>query len=143
MRVMSLISPNQGIGLAIVRNLALQYPKASLNSGPFLVYLTARDQSRGEEALRSLRRDPQLSSAGALREHGGLTDIAFHTLDISSTKSIQDFAAFLNKEHPDGIDIVCVPPSFSSSSPLMDANNPRPDAEREPQIPRSSSRRYR
>ena len=95
---------NRGIGLAIVRNLALQYPKSSFNNGPLLIYLTARDQSRGEEALKLLQTDAQLKRAEALSEDGGLTTIKYHQLDISNKKSIEDFSSFLKKEHPDGID---------------------------------------
>ena len=68
--------------------------------------MTARDQGRGEEALRTLSKDEQLAAANALREHGGLTDIKFHALDVSETKSIQELTQFLKKEHPGGIDIV-------------------------------------
>lgn len=46
------------------------------------------------------------SKAKVLAQDGGDTTISFHALDISETKSIQGFAAFLKKEHPDGIDFV-------------------------------------
>ena len=95
-----------GIGLAVVRNLALQYPRSPLNNGPLLVYLTARDQSRGEDALKNLHNDPQLRHAKALAADGGQTTLAYHQLDISDTKSIHQFAAFLGKEHPEGIDVL-------------------------------------
>lgn len=88
----------------IVRQLALQYPKSPLNDGPLLIYLTARDRNRGEEALKILHDDPVLKKAKALASDGGLADIKFHELDISKTKSIQEFSSFLKKEHPDGID---------------------------------------
>lgn len=89
----------QGIGLAIVRQLALQYPKSSFNNGPLLIYLTARDQSRGQKAVEDLQSDKQLLSAKALQHDGGLTDIKYAALDIADKKSIEDFAAFLKKEH--------------------------------------------
>ena len=101
-----LLTSGQGIGYAIVRNLALQYPKSSFNHGPFLVYLTARNQERGEEAVQNLHKDDQLAGAKALSDQGGLTDIKYHTLDISQTKSIQEFRDFIKQEHPDGIDIL-------------------------------------
>jgi len=87
-----------------VRQLALQYPKSPLNDGLLLIYLTARDKGRGEEALKFLQNDPELKKAKALVSDGGLTDIKFHELDISKTKSIQEFSSFLRKQHPDGID---------------------------------------
>ena len=97
---------NKGIGLAIVRNLALQYPSSTFNNGPLLIYLSARDQKRGEDAVESLRQDSQLKKAKALAEHGGLSTIKYHGMDISKPESIHDMASFLKKEHPDGIDIV-------------------------------------
>ena len=93
-------------GLAIVRNLALQYPSSTFNDGPFLIYLTARDQTRGEEAVRALQNDAQLKKAKALASDGGLSSIKYHALDISQPKSITDFASFLKTEHPDGVDMI-------------------------------------
>lgn len=89
-----------------VRNLALQYPSSPLKSGPFLIYLAARSAERGAEAVDTLNSDPQLKQAKVLTQDGGDTTIKFHALDISQTKSVQEFSNFLNKEHPDGIDIV-------------------------------------
>lgn len=97
---------NKGIGLAIVRNLALQYPSSSFNDGPFLIYLSARDQKRGEDAVESLHQDVQLKKAKALAEYGGLSTIKYHGMDISKPESIRDMAKFIEKEHPQGIDIV-------------------------------------
>lgn len=105
-RVGAVTGANKGIGYAIVRQLALQYPKSPLNNGPLLVYLTARDQGRGEEAVRSLSEDPALKQAKALKQDGGLTDVKFHALDIDQTDSIRTFAEHLKKSHPDGIDFV-------------------------------------
>lgn len=89
-----------------VRQLALQYPKSPLNNGPLLIYLTARDISRGEAALSSLNADPALRQAKALQSDGGLTSIKFHPLDIASSSSIAAFAKHLASTHPDGIDFV-------------------------------------
>jgi carbonyl reductase 1 len=98
---------NKGIGLAIVRQLALQYPKSAFNNGPLLIYLTARDTMRGEAAVKSLYEDSQLKKAQALRSDGGLADIKYHQLDISDTRSIRGFSEFLRKEHGEGrIDFV-------------------------------------
>ena len=101
-----LTSDDQGIGLAIVRNLALEYPKSPFDNGAFLVYLTARNKERGEEALKNLQQDDQLRQAKALSKDGGLTEIKYHPLDISQSKSIQDLREFLKAEHPQGIDFV-------------------------------------
>lgn len=105
-RIAAVTGANKGIGLAIVRNLALQYPSSAFNNGPLLIYLCARDKGRGEDAVKALEGDAQLRKAKALVQHGGLTTVKYHGLDISKTKSILDFAAFLEKEHPGGIDMV-------------------------------------
>ena len=99
---------NKGIGLAIVRNLALQYPSSAFNNGggPLLIYLCARDQGRGHEAVRALAGDAQLAEAKALVQQGGWTTVRYFGLDISRTESVRDFAGFLAKEHPEGIDMV-------------------------------------
>ncbi|KAL9579656.1 MAG: hypothetical protein Q9212_004983 [Teloschistes hypoglaucus] len=105
-RVAAVTGANKGIGLAIVRNLALQYPSSTFNNGPLLIYLTARDQGRGEAAVEALQNDAQLKKAKALASHGGLASVKYHSLDISKPKSITDFATFLKQEHPEGVDIV-------------------------------------
>lgn len=40
-----------------------------------------------------------MKSSKALLQDGGLTDIKYAALDISDKKSIENFAAFLKKEH--------------------------------------------
>lgn len=106
---------NKGIGLAIVRQLALQYPTSTLsNNGAsknLLIYLTARDTSRGEAAVKALYEDDnQLKKVGALTakgKEGGWAEIKFHQLDIRDTMSIRGFTDYLRKEHGDGgIDFV-------------------------------------
>lgn len=90
---------NKGIGLATVRNLALQYPSSALSQNgtvPLLIYLTARDQQRGEAALASLEDDPSLKKAGALARDGGLSTIKYRPLDISREDSIQAMTDFLS-----------------------------------------------
>ncbi|CBX93171.1 similar to carbonyl reductase [Plenodomus lingam JN3] len=97
---------NKGIGLAIVRQLALQYPTSPASNGSLLVYLTARDQGRGEAAVQSLENDAQLKQAKALKADGGLSEIKYHQLDITDSNSIRSFAAELKAAHEDGIDFV-------------------------------------
>lgn len=110
---------NKGIGLAIVRQLALQYPRSSLNTGPFLIYLTARDKNRGETALKALREDAQLQKAQALKEHGGPSEIKYHQLDITDRNSVDAFAAHLKQAHGDGVDFV-----INNAGIAMDGFNP-------------------
>lgn len=115
---------NKGIGLAIVRQLALQYPRSALStnnsdkskgssSQGLLIYLTARDQGRGEAAVKFLyEEDAQLKKMGALRrgsgnesEKKGWAEIRYHQLDIGDRTSVERLQNFLKKEHGD-IDFV-------------------------------------
>lgn len=105
-RIAAVTGGNKGVGLACVRQLALQYPKSSFNDGPLLIYLTARNKERGEEAVRKIQEDSQLKEAKALREQGGLSDVRFCLLDIDDQDSIKSFASQIKKEHPEGIDIL-------------------------------------
>ncbi|KAH6618669.1 carbonyl reductase [Boeremia exigua] len=105
-RVGVVTGANKGIGLAIVRQLALQYPKSPLNNGPLLIYLTARDKSRGEAALKQLQEDSQLKQAKALKADGGLAEIRYHHLDITDEFSIKDLAQHLKESHAEGLDFV-------------------------------------
>jgi len=84
----------------------LQYPKSPLNNGNLLIYLTARDKSRGEAAVNELHKDNQLKNANALTIDGGLSEIKYAPLDITSSQSIQAFAEHLQQTHGDGIDFV-------------------------------------
>ncbi|KAF1358875.1 NAD(P)-binding protein [Lizonia empirigonia] len=95
-----------GIGLAIVRQLAFQYPKSPLNNGSFLIYLTARDKGRGEAALKQLEQDAQLKQAKALKADGGLAEIKYHHLDMIDSCSIESLADYLKEAHTEGIDFV-------------------------------------
>ena len=90
-----------------VRSIALKYPTSALNSGgPLLLYLTARNQNRGEASLAALQHDADLKAAQALKQHGSLTGIKYHPLDISDGGSIAAFTAFLKNEHPMGLDVL-------------------------------------
>lgn len=68
--------------------------------------MTARDKSRGEQALSKIQGDADLKQAKALSTHGGAADIKYQQLDISDSSSISNLAAFLKKEHPDGVDFI-------------------------------------
>ncbi|MCJ1416542.1 hypothetical protein MMC32_002880 [Xylographa parallela] len=159
-RVAVVTGANKGIGLAIgtqppplpsnpttpkltppspfpVRQLALQYPQSSFNNGPLLIYLTARNPERGENALAALHQDAQLHSAKALAPDGGLASIQHHTLDIAQPASIAAFAAFLQAQHPHGIDFVInnagialtgfgAPPRLPLACKLLFADQPPP-----------------
>jgi carbonyl reductase 1 len=105
-RVGVVTGANKGIGLAIVRQLALKYPSSKFNTGPLLIYLTARNEERGRAALETIKSDPQLKKAGALRSQGGLTDVEYLPLDIDSTQSIDSFATTIKTQHPGGIDFL-------------------------------------
>jgi NAD(P)-dependent dehydrogenase (short-subunit alcohol dehydrogenase family) len=74
---------NKGIGLEIVRQLAKE---------GITVVLTARDETRGKEALESLKSQ-------------GLHNVNFHPLDVTSQESILALADWLRKTYG-GIDIL-------------------------------------
>ena len=83
MSVAVVTGSNKGIGLAIVRALCKQY------SGD--VYLTSRDEGRGQEAIESLRKE-------------GLNP-KFHILDIGNEETVIKLRDFL-KEKYGGIDVL-------------------------------------
>jgi carbonyl reductase 1 len=56
--------------------------------------------------LQELHEDTQLKDAQALSKDGGLSEIRYHQLDITDSKSIQTFAEHLRQAHGDGIDFV-------------------------------------
>ncbi len=74
---------NKGIGLEIVRQLAKE---------GITVVLTTRHETRGKEALESLKRQE-------------LHNVNFHPLDVTSQESILKLAEWLQKTYG-GIDIL-------------------------------------
>ena len=64
-----------------------------------MIYLGSRDNSRGQAALDELLQDKQLKDAKALSSDGGLAHIKLAELDISNSKSIDNFVDFVKKEH--------------------------------------------
>lgn len=82
-RVAVVTGSNKGIGLAIVRALCKQFQG--------VVYLTARDVGRGQEAVASL------SSEGLKAE--------FHQLDINDVNSIVTAAAYFKQKYG-GVDVL-------------------------------------
>lgn len=105
-RIAVVTGGNKGVGYGCVKQLALLYPQSQFNTGRLLIYLTARDQQRGETAVREILEDPQLNKAKALCKHGGLSDIELLPLDINDKDSISSFANQLKNRHPEGIDIL-------------------------------------
>ncbi|EJD40738.1 NAD(P)-binding protein [Auricularia subglabra TFB-10046 SS5] len=120
-RVAAVTGANKGIGFAIVRHLALQYPASALNTGPFLIYVLARNIARGEAALAALNSDEQLLKAKVLRAQGGPVSLAFHEFDVDDTASIDAFVATLKDMHGQ-IDIavnnaaIALGPTFNSDT---------------------------
>ncbi|CAI6265637.1 unnamed protein product [Periconia digitata] len=102
----------KGIGYAIVRQLALQHSASNANkptTPSLLVYLTARDQARGEAALAEIKQDPQLKAAKALVGDGGAVQIMFRQLDITDRESLKKFVEGVREEHggeDGGVDFV-------------------------------------
>ncbi len=88
---------NKGIGLGIVRQLA---------KDGITVVLTARDATRGNVALESLKSQ-------------GLHNVNFHPLDVASQESILALAEWLHKTYG-GIDIlVSTFEAYKSSNILL------------------------
>ena len=84
-RVAVVTGANQGLGYALVEGMCRAWAPDDV------VYLTARDRARGEEAIESLR-------AHGLAPRLGL-------LDVDTPDSVERFAAMLGREHG-GVDLV-------------------------------------
>jgi nucleoside-diphosphate-sugar epimerase len=74
---------NKGIGYGIVETLA-----STVNNG--IIYLTARDESRGKSAVQKLEQE-----LGNKKK----SEIRFHQLDIEDEASAKRFAEYLKKTH--------------------------------------------
>lgn len=63
------------------------------STSPLLIYLTSRDQSRGQEALKKLHSSPDVAS--------GLSEsrVEWHALDITDDKSIDTLKDFIVENH--------------------------------------------
>lgn len=105
-RIAAVTGGNKGIGYAITRGIALRYATSALNNGPLLLYLTARNEQRGEEAVKNIQKDEALAQAKALSKDGGLVDIKFKHVDVADERSVQDFETYIKAQHSDGIDIL-------------------------------------
>lgn len=88
-RIFVVTGANKGIGYGIVKGLATQ-----IQNG--IIYLTARDTSRGEAALTKV-----IAELGNLRQ----SEVRFHQLDITDRNSVEKFATYLKKEH-NGLDVL-------------------------------------
>ncbi|KAM7538545.1 hypothetical protein Aperf_G00000049283 [Anoplocephala perfoliata] len=78
---------NKGVGNGVVELLAKH-----LNPSEWHVYLTARNVSLGEEAVKKFK-DQGLS-------------VKFHQLDITDAKSRHELVEFMKKNYPDGVNIL-------------------------------------
>lgn len=88
---------NQGLGLALVRNLCQTWGDEGV------VYLTARNPQRGEAAVQQLQAE-------------GLSP-QFHLLDVTNDESVTTLAGFLKQQHG-GVDLV-VSNAAARISPTM------------------------
>jgi NAD(P)-dependent dehydrogenase (short-subunit alcohol dehydrogenase family) len=102
---------NRGIGLSLVRRLARDW------QGIGRVYLTARDERRGREAVEVLR--------------GEGLDPLFHALDVASAESIAAFATHIRSAHG-GVDALIMNGAYAprpdvaardDARPMMETNN--------------------
>eukprot|EP01012_Entosiphon_sulcatum_P006352 TRINITY_DN12982_c0_g1_i1.p1 TRINITY_DN12982_c0_g1~~TRINITY_DN12982_c0_g1_i1.p1 ORF type:complete len:332 (+),score=60.15 TRINITY_DN12982_c0_g1_i1:427-1422(+) len=84
-RVAIVSGANRGIGFALAKALASQFDG--------VVYLTARDLARGEQAAEAIRAEVPGSR------------LLVHQLDVASDESVATFAAHITEKHG-GVDIV-------------------------------------
>ncbi|XP_078678950.1 carbonyl reductase [NADPH] 1-like [Branchiostoma floridae x Branchiostoma belcheri] len=97
-RVAVVTGANKGIGLGIVKGLCKQFDGT--------VYLTARDENRGQEAVKELNKQG--------------CQPRFHQLDVSSLDSIHRFKQHLEQEHQ-GLDVL-----VNNAGVMYGRSNPTP-----------------
>lgn len=100
-RVMVVTGANRGIGYGIVRRAAAEYRKSDAyaqSAKPLKIYLTARDEEKGREAVKSIKAELQ---AEDLR----LTTIDYHQLDLSDADSKDAILTFLQRSEG-GLDLL-------------------------------------
>ncbi|MFH4975313.1 hypothetical protein AB6A40_002022 [Gnathostoma spinigerum] len=88
-RIFVVTGANKGIGYGIVKGLGEQASNA-------VIYLTARDETRGKNALHQISEE-----LGNKKK----AEIRFQQLDVTDKDSIRRLATFLKKEH-DGLDVL-------------------------------------
>jgi len=79
---------NKGLGFSIVQSLAEKLP-----ADKWHIYLTSRDVSRGQEALKKLH-------------DAGLSHVHFHQLDVTDEASVITLKKFIQDKYPSGINIL-------------------------------------
>ncbi|EPQ57827.1 NAD P-binding protein [Gloeophyllum trabeum ATCC 11539] len=103
---------NKGIGKAIVERLAARFEGSYLaqttGASSLLIYLTARDESRGLAALQEVRNTAPAS-----------VKIEFHPLDINSTESIHALAKSMKERHGQ-IDVLINNAAVATKGPAFD-----------------------
>ncbi|KAJ3335061.1 Carbonyl reductase [NADPH] 3 [Gonapodya sp. JEL0774] len=95
-RIAVVTGANKGIGLSIVRRLCREYSASSWNQPPrpLIVYLTSRDQERGEAAASLIRTEME-----TLGESANAVEIRYHVLDVTEHSHIDQLAKDLVASH--------------------------------------------
>lgn len=88
-KVVVVTGANRGLGLGVVRALARHYMEQEQE---FVVYLTARDQERGQQAMELLQGE-------------GVRGVVCHQLDITDQTSVETLAKHIRGEHG-GLDVL-------------------------------------
>jgi len=104
---------NMGVGYGIVRRLAREYPASffaksqaaedSQKPLPIQIFLTSRTPEKGEKALKDIKEE--LKNDRVLKEDGGICELRYHQLDITSPDSIKGLIDYLKENH-EGVDLL-------------------------------------